>query len=220
MSTRTLTVEYREGSGKGVARKLRAKGQIPAVLYGSGKDNIGLALNPKVLTELLATSEQGINTVIDLKIEGGKEKSAHVMTKSLQREPVTGHVIHADFYRVDDKATVVVNVRIELHGIPVGVTLDSGVLDHMRREIEVSCLPTQIPAHLDLDVSQLGVGQSLHVSDIAFPPGVKPVTALDVTVATVASTRSMIEEQPAAAAAAAAPAEAAATETKTEAKEK
>lgn len=217
MSTRTLMVEYRENSGKGVARKLRAKGQIPAVLYGSGKDNIGLALNPKVLTELLATSEQGINTVIDLKIEGGKEKSAHVMTKSLQREPVTGNVIHADFYRIDDKAMVVVNVRVELHGIPVGVTLDSGVLDHMRREIEVSCLPTQIPAHLDLDVSQLGVGQSLHVSDIAFPAGVKPVTALDVTVATVASTRSMIEEQPAAAAA---PAEAAATETKTEAKEK
>lgn len=217
MSTRTLTVEYRENSGKGVARKLRAKGQIPAVLYGSGKDCIALAVNPKVLVELLKKSEQGINTVIDLKIEGGKEKSAHVMTKSLQREPVTGDVIHADFYRIDNKATVVVNVRVELLGIPVGVTLDSGVLDHMRREIEVSCLPTQIPSHLTLDVSQLGVGQSLHVSDIVFPSGVKPVTTADVTVATVASTRSAIEEQPAAAAAA--PAEAK-TETKTEAKAK
>ncbi len=217
MSIRTLTVEYRENSGKGVARKLRAKGQIPAVLYGSGKGNVGLALNLKVLTELLATSEQGINTVIDLKIEGGKEKNAHVMTKSLQREPVTGAVIHVDFYRIDDKAMVVVNVRVELQGIPVGVTLDSGVLDHMRREIEVSCLPTQIPSHFNLDVSQLGVGQSLHVSDIVFPAGVKPVTALDVTVATVASTRSAIEDQPAAAAAAA---PAATPETKTEAKGK
>ncbi len=218
MSTRTLTVEYRENSGKGVARKLRAKGQIPAVLYGSGKDSIGLAVNPKVLLELLTTSEQGINTVIDLKIEGSKEKSAHVMTRSLQREPVTGDVIHADFYRIDDKATVVVNVRVELLGIPVGVTLDSGVLDHMRREIEVSCLPAQVPSHLTLDVSQLGVGQSLHVSDIVFPPGVTPVTTADVTVATVASTRSAIEDQPAAAAAAA-PADAK-TETKTEAKAK
>jgi large subunit ribosomal protein L25 len=166
-----LQVEVRDAVGKGVARKLRAVGRIPAVCYGKGKPSVGLALDPLALGKLLQASDAGMNTIISLQ-GGGSVDGTMVLVKELQRDPVRGAYLHADFYTVDLEQRVEVSVPVHITGKAIGVEA-GGVLDQALREIELSCLPLSIPKELMADVTNLELGQSLHVSDISLPEGVE-----------------------------------------------
>jgi large subunit ribosomal protein L25 len=134
-----LQVEVRTAGGKGVARKLRAKGRIPAVCYGKAQDPVGLELDPSALRKLLAASDAGMNTIISLQ-GGGSLDGTQVLVKELQRDPVRGAYLHADFYTVDLTQRVEVSVPVNITGRALGVEA-GGVLDQVLREIELSCLP-------------------------------------------------------------------------------
>jgi large subunit ribosomal protein L25 len=180
-----LVAEVREVSGKGASRRLRTEGRIPAVLYSRGRDTRGLVLETKALVQLLRESEAGINTLIDLRIQGGEGGDRVVLVKELQRDPVEGALLHADLYEVDLTHTIQVSVPIELVGEPVGVRMSAGILDHTLREIEIECLPRAIPDELQIDVSNLEIGDSVHVRDIQLPEGVELRTDPDLGVAAV-----------------------------------
>jgi large subunit ribosomal protein L25 len=195
-----LKVEVREGTGKGVARKLRAAGRIPGVLYGRAKDSVPLTLDPLVLERAIQKSEAGVNTLFDLDMEGAEAGARVVLVKDLQREPGAGFLLHADLYEVDLTQTVEVEIPIHLIGTPTGVVLEGGIMDHAHRELRIECLPQAIPDELTLDVSALAIGDSLHVSDIALPEGVELRDDLDISVVIVAAPRKEEEEVPAEAA--------------------
>ncbi len=171
MPDNALQVEVRDAVGKGVARKLRAAGRIPAVCYGKGRASVGLALDPIALRRLLHAGDAGMNTIISLQ-GGGSVDGAMVLVKELQRDPVRGAYLHADFYTVDLEQRVDVSVPVHITGKAMGVEA-GGVLDPALREIELTCLPLSIPKELMADVTNLELGQSLHVSDIPLPQGVE-----------------------------------------------
>ncbi len=199
MAENALLAEPREFSGKKIARKLRARGRLPAVLYGRGRDSRPLALDTKALVRLLQESEAGLNTLIDLKVAGAsKGQEPVVLVKELQRDPVDGGLLHVDLYEVDLTKTVQVSVPIELVGEPAGVKVGGGILDHTLREIEIECLPRAIPDELRIDVSGLEIGDSVHVRDAELPEGVTLRTDPDLGVAAVIPP--VVEEVPVAAA--------------------
>jgi len=209
VSETALVVETREGTGKGVARKLRAAGRIPAILYGQGKDSVALAIDPRALEKVLKAG--GANTLLDLTVQGRGDLGTPVaLVKELQRDPLRGAILHADLYQVDLTKTVEVEVPIHLVGKPKGLDF-GGLLEHTLREVKVECLPRSIPERIDLDVSALEIGDVLHVRDLPLPTGVTLVSDPDLGVAHVALPQA--EETPAEAATAAegaAPAEGAA----------
>jgi large subunit ribosomal protein L25 len=180
-----LEATAREATGKGVARKLRAAGKIPAILYGGGRKAVSLTLDATALQKLLHASEAGLNTLIDLKVAGHAELDGKtVMVRELQRDPVRGRYVHADLYEVDLTQKIAVQVPIHLTGKAVG--LDSGgIVDHALRELEVRCLPRAIPDQITVDVSSLDIGDSLHVRDLVLPEGVELVSNLDLSVVSV-----------------------------------
>jgi large subunit ribosomal protein L25 len=167
----SLAVEVRTDTGKGVARKLRAVGRIPAVLYGHGNASVSLSIQAKDLDTLLKTSHAGLNTLIDLEGDSAVEGKV-VLIKELQRHSVAGTLSHADFFEIDATAKIHVSVPIKLEGTPEGVKL-GGVLEHMMREIDLLCLPNAIPDSLEIDVSGMNQNESLHVSDLTLPEGVE-----------------------------------------------
>ena len=171
MGDQSLAVEVRTDTGKGVARKLRAVGRIPAVLYGHGNASVSLSIQAKDLDTLLKTSHAGLNTLIDLEGDSAVEDKV-VLIKELQRHSVAGTLSHADFFEIDATAKIHVSVPIKLEGTPEGVKL-GGVLEHMMREIDLLCLPNAIPDSLEIDVSGMNQNESLHVSDLTLPEGVE-----------------------------------------------
>jgi large subunit ribosomal protein L25 len=182
-----LVVQVREGTGKGVARKLRAAGHIPGVCYGRSSPSIGIAVNPKALDRLLAESTAGMNTLIDLRVEGsGAYDGKSMLVKELQRDPVTGSMLHVDLYAVDLQQTIQVSVPIHVTGTAEGVKM-GGILDQTLREIELECMPEAIPQEIPVDVSALDIGQSLHVRDLALPEGVTLQSDPDLAVVLVAA---------------------------------
>jgi large subunit ribosomal protein L25 len=200
VSDTALTASPREGTGKGVGRKLRAAGRIPAVLYGRGKQTVSLALDPRALETLLHKSKQGMNTLIDLRVEGRSDLGETVvLVKEIQREPLRGKALHADLYRVDLTQTIEVSVPIHLVGTAQGVALNGGILDQALRELEIECLPRAIPNEIAVDVSALDIGDSLHVRDITMPAGV--VLKSDPDLAVVSVVLPAAEEAPVVAAA-------------------
>jgi len=181
-----LEVEARETAGKGVARKLRAAGKIPAVLYGGGRPAVSLTLDPGRLQKLLRGSELGLNTLINLKVTDHAELDGKtVMVRELQRDPIRGSFIHADLYEVNLAETIEVEVPIHVTGKAKGVELSGGVLDQALRELEIRCLPRAIPDEILLDVSDLEIGDSLHVRDLRLPEGVELVSDPDLSVLSV-----------------------------------
>jgi large subunit ribosomal protein L25 len=159
----TLEAVARESRGKNEARRLRVAGQIPAVVYGGGQESQAVAVSPKELSRLLH-SDSGLNTLIDLQLAGATTK---VIVKAYLLQPVTQQLLHADFYRVDLKKKVQVKVAVRLRGEPRGVKVQGGVLDFVQREIDVETLPAEIPEHIDIDVSGMMIGDSVHVRDVA-----------------------------------------------------
>jgi len=181
-----LGAEIRQGRGKGVARKLRVAGRIPAVCYRRNAEAVPISLDPGELDRLLRSSSSGINTLIDLTVTGGGDfDGRQVLVKELQRDPISGAYLHADLYAVDMLQTIHISVPVHLTGAAVGVTLGGGILDHALRDLEIECLPNAIPREILVDVSKLEVGQSLHVRDLAIPEGAKLLNDPDVSVVSV-----------------------------------
>jgi len=159
----TLKARLREGTGKGVARKLRASGEIPAVAYGHGMEGRPLSVNAHEL-ELLLSTINPENTIIELNVTGAKPSQA--LIREVQRHPSRPQILHVDFFQVRAGEKLHVEVPIRLHGVPVGVRDEGGVLQEVLRELTVECLPKDIPASIDIDIDQLGLGESIHVSDV------------------------------------------------------
>ena len=170
----TLEAITRETFGKNEARRTRREGRVPAVLYGGdGKEATPIAVPPKALLKILH-SESGQNTLISLKLAGGSD--TRVLVKDFQIDPVTHEVLHADFYRIAMDRVLQVTIPVTVHGEPKGVKQQGGVLEFIRREIVIECLPADIPEHVDIDVSELMLHQGIRVRDVATDPKWKPVT--------------------------------------------
>jgi large subunit ribosomal protein L25 len=181
VAVNALVAEVRDATGKGVARRLRAAGRIPAVVYGKGAESKAISIDPSALQRVLQSSGAGINTLIELSLDG---TTRTVLVKELQRDPVRGRPLHTDFYLVELDKTVEVSVPIHLVGKAPGVEL-GGILDHPLREIELECLPRAIPERVDVDVSALGIGDSIHVRDLELPEGASVRTDGNLAVASV-----------------------------------
>jgi len=183
MERRELTVETREKTGKGAARKMRKNGRIPGVLYGPKIPSVSLSLDPDLLNKAIDT-QSGLNTLLDLKCESSEVGQKTVMLKEYQAHPLTEEFIHVDLIEVDLNSPLRVSVPITLQGTPEGVTLGGG-LEHLLREIELSSLPAQIPDEVVVDVGSLQIGQTVHVFDIQFGEGIELITSKEDAVATV-----------------------------------
>ncbi len=170
MPQETLIVPKRESFGKAAIRDLKASGMIPAVVYGLNEPPVAIAISPKVVARVLA-SDTGMNSVMFLQREGTDIKR-HVIIKDLQRDPITSRLRHVDFMRVDMTLKVRVKVPVRLVGTSVGVKAMGGVLDFAHREIELECLPSMIPAHIDVDITSLAVGDSVRFEQINLGPNV------------------------------------------------
>jgi large subunit ribosomal protein L25 len=187
----TLNAEVREKAGKGAARSMRRAGGVPAVVYRAG-ESMPLKLDAgETMHFLRATS--GEQVIVNLKMPDGKEKLA--LLKEYQRNPVRGDLLHMDFQEVSLTEKVKVTVHVSTVGEPVGVKRDGGVLQSILREIEVECLPEKIPGHIELDVSGLAAGQSIHVSDISLHEDVKIMTSPSEPIATVTIPTVAVEEE-------------------------
>ena len=216
-----LDAVKRQTKGKNEARRLRAAGKIPATLYGAQKAGDApapesVAVDPKPFMRILH-SASGLNTLITLKVQGGTD--ARVLVRNVQLDPISHHPLHADFYRVNMDRKIRVTVPVVLRGESRGVKQDGGVLDFVHREIEVEVLPANIPDSIDIDVSDLGIGDSVHVRDVASNASWTPISDPDMMIVHVVVIKVVEEAAPAAgaagaegAAAAAAPAAAAGTE--------
>jgi len=192
----SIAVELRDGKGKGFNRKLRVAGRVPAVVYGRGSEPVSLSIDPIVLEREIKASHAGINTLFDLE-GGGPVAGRTVMVKELQREPVRGGIIHADFFEFDQAKLIQVTVPIHLIGDAPG-TIMGGVTEHTLRELELACLPGAIPDELIADISGLELGMSLHVSDLSLPVGVELLSDSELSVVTLATPRAAEEEEVAA----------------------
>jgi large subunit ribosomal protein L25 len=182
----------REGKfNKNAARRVRVAGKIPAVVYGAGQDAIAVTVDPKVIIKILH-SESGHNTIFDLNIEGGKATKAMIV--DWQNEPIKGKLLHIDLKRIAMDKTMRVSVPVQLTGIPVGVKAQGGILEHVLREVEIECLPGDIPDHIDLDVSDLELHGVIHISDLPHSGSIK---FLGEETATVAHVTIIKEEAPA-----------------------
>jgi large subunit ribosomal protein L25 len=201
-----VSAQKRGETGKNVNRRLRVAGHIPGVVYGRKTDPVSVFVSPKEIGAILR-SASGENTLFDLELEGSRRK---VILKEWQVEPLKGRLLHADFYEVALDQLLQVSVHVEVTGVPVGVKVQGGVLDFVSRELEVECLPTDIPEKIVVDVSELEIGKHLRVSDLTVPDKVTILTDPDVVVVHVVAPRA--EEAPATVAAEAAPAEGAAAE--------
>jgi len=177
-----LNAQKRDGSGKGVARKLRASGHVPAVLYGGKGESVSLSLNTRE-AERLFRSVSVENTIIELSVEGGE--TVQTLVREIQTHPYRNEVVHVDFLRLQKGVAVEVNIPVHFVGIPVGVRDEGGVLDHVLHDVHIRCIPSRIPESAELDVSGLNVGESLHVSDISFPEEVEVLTDASLTVCAV-----------------------------------
>jgi len=202
----TLEAVKREGRGKNEANRLRASGRIPAVVYGSraegqAPEGVPVSVDPKHVLRILH-SESGANSLITLKVDGGD--AARVMVKEYQLDPITHQLLHADFYQLALDKAITVTVPITVKGEPKGVKVQGGLLDFVTREIHVLCLPTDIPEHIDVDVTELMLNQSIRVRDLAEDSKWKAITPPETMIVHVVLPKA--EEAATAAATEAAPA--------------
>jgi len=189
-----VTAKPREGKfNKNAARRVRVAGKIPAVIYGQGQDPVAVEVDPKQISRILF-SETGHNTIFDVQVGG--EKAAKAMIVDWQREPLNDNLIHIDLKRIALDKALRVSVRVKLLGVPMGVKASGGILDQVLREVEIECLPADIPSHIDADVSQLELHGVLRVGGLPHSEKIKYMNSEDATVAHVVSIR---EEAPTAA---------------------
>ncbi len=199
----TIEAEPREDFGKSCSRRLRRSGRVPAVVYGGGGPAIPIAVDPKELLPIVH-SEAGHTAVLNLEIRG--RAPARVMLKDWQVEPVHGHLLHVDMVRIAKDMKLKIRVPIHVTGEPKGVKVQGGVFEFVLREVEVECLPDDIPEHVSADVTELLIGRHLRVSDLPLGANLKVLTDPTRVVAHVVALRAE-EEKPAEVVAEAAPAE-------------
>ena len=201
----TLEAQPREAGSKNHARRVRVAGKIPVVLYGAGKDSLSVTVDPRHVSRIL-NSETGHNTIFDLALNGGEKTKAMIV--DWQYEPIKGHLLHIDLKRIAMDKALRVSVPIFLVGEAAGVKQEGGIMEQMLREVEVECLPADIPSHIDADVSQLTFGKVLRVSDLPHSEKLKFITDANQPVAHVTSVKEEVVATPdATAAEAAAPTE-------------
>jgi large subunit ribosomal protein L25 len=164
MASATLEATTRDSRGKNEARRLRVAGRIPAVLYGGAGGAVPLSVDPKALSRILH-SGSGVNSIISLDVQG--QGVTQVLVKEFLLEPIKHSMLHADFYRLQMDKAITVTVSIVLKGEPKGVKLQGGVVDFPGREVEVECLPGDIPENLTIDVSELMIGQGVRLKDLS-----------------------------------------------------
>ena len=181
MEAPILQAWRRDRAGKGVARKIRAQGLIPGVLYGGG-ENISLTLKPQELLKILTSGE---NTIFQLDIDGEPEGDRQAIVRDLQRDPLKETLLHADLYRISMDVELTVSVPIVLQGMSREVSDVGGMINQLLHEIEIQCLPSLIPHELTIDVAHLGIGEVLHVRDLPVPQGIQILAAADEVVASV-----------------------------------
>jgi large subunit ribosomal protein L25 len=190
-----VTATPREGKfNKNAARRVRVTGKIPAVVYGAKEDAIAVTVDPKQIQRILY-SETGHNSIFDLEISGSTAK-AKAMIVDWQYEPIKGHLLHIDLKRIAMDKAIRVEVPIQCVGIPVGVRVSGGILDQVLREVEIECLPGDIPGHIDVDVSELTFGAVLRVSDLPHTGSLKFLTDENAVVAHVVSIREEVVATP------------------------
>ncbi len=189
-----VTAKGRTEKGKNANRRLRQQGLIPGVLYAGKKETVAVAVSPKEVIQVLR-SPAGTSTLFDLEYEGQRRK---VILKEFQAEPVRGSLLHADFYEVALDKPIKVKVHVELTGTPVGVKTQGGLLDFVTRELDIECLPLDIPEKVVVDVTPLEIGKHLRVADLTMPPKVTVLTESDIVVVHVVARREEEEAAPAA----------------------
>ena len=202
---KNVEAKPRQGGGKNDARRLRKTGMIPGVIYGAGQDSQAVAVDPKQMNRILH-SETGHNSIFDFTLDGN---TAKVMIVDWQYEPIKGALLHVDLKRIAMDKVLEVSVPVLLKGEAPGVKVQGGILEQILREVEIECLPADIPGHIDADVSQLNFGEVIRVSDLPHDDKVKFVTDEGQPVAHVVAVKEIVEAAPAEAAVegAAAPAE-------------
>lgn len=185
MATVSLNATVRTDIGTGAARKIRQAGSIPAVIYGHGREPQSLIVNARETERLLQRIATGA-TVIELSIDG---KVCRTLIREVQRHPFKRHILHIDFQELVAGETVTVHCPIVYHGTPEGVRLEGGMLDQILHQLHIEVDPSNIPNHIDIDVSGLKLGKSLHVGDVTLPAGVKVLDDAGTTICIVQATK-------------------------------
>jgi large subunit ribosomal protein L25 len=198
IETNILEAHPREAGNKNMARRVRMEGKIPAVLYGAGKDSLSVTVDPRQVTRIL-NSETGHNTIFDLALNGGEHTKAMIV--DWQYEPIKGKLLHIDLKRIAMDKALKVSVPIFLKGEAAGVKQEGGILEQILREVEIECLPADIPSHVDADVSELVFGKVLRVSDLPLGGKLKVLTDPHQPVAHVTSVKEEVVATPEAVAA-------------------
>ena len=191
MATATLSAEMRTDRGKGVARKLRAAGRVPGIIYGHGREPQSLSLVARDLDKLLSHIAAG-STVIDLTLGKATTKT---LIREIQRHPFKKQILHIDFMELVAGEKVIVDIPLVFVGIPEGVRLSGALLEQIVHTIEVNVDPASIPNHIDVDVTNLAMGHSLHVRDLILPEGLEVLTDEDTTICAVIAPRAVVEEE-------------------------
>ena len=188
----TITAEPRETRGKNEARRLRVKGFSPAVVYGGGIDPIAISVNPKDVNSILR-SASGHNTIFNVDIQGSL---APVMVVDWQHDPIKGRLLHVDLKRIDLTKRIVVKVPVHTHGDPKGVKLQGGLHEVITREVEIECLPDDIPESFVIDVTELSIGQSIRASEIPLTGSMTLLSPPDAVISHVVSMKAeaVVEE--------------------------
>jgi large subunit ribosomal protein L25 len=193
MSTKaTLKAQKREDFGKGASRSLRRAGRVPAVLYGRDLESVHLSIDAHEAEQLFHTISVD-NTIVDLTVDG-ERKPYQTLVREIQTHPWRDSLVHVDFLQIQEGVEVDLEIPVELVGVPVGVRLKGGVLEQIVHELEVRCIPSKIPESFTLDVTELDVNESLHVSDIPVTEGVEILMSPDQTICAVAIPR--VAEEP------------------------
>jgi len=189
-----LNTTIRTKTGKGPARRLRSEGKLPAIFYGPKANPIILSIDYVQLKKMIK-GKSAENIIFDLRIDSGeKGQSKKVMIKEIQRDPVTRDYLHVDLYEIAMEKEIEINIPVYLINTPIGVS-KGGILEHPRRELRVLCMPKDLVEKIDIDVSGLDIGQSLHIGDINFPPGLKSTEDASLTIITVVAPITAAEEE-------------------------
>lgn len=191
--TITLGATKRDGTGKGAARQMRLGGRVPAVLYGKDMESVSLSVDAREALQLFHSISVE-NTVVGLAVEGEKEP-VQILVREIQTHAYRDDLIHIDFLRIQKGVVVDVEIPVHLVGVAVGVKMGGGTMEQIIHELPVRCIPSKIPELLELDVSELDLGESLHVSDLAIPDGVEVTVDLGRTLCSVAAPRAEIVEE-------------------------
>lgn len=190
----SLKAAPRARTGSGKNKQIRREGWLPSVIYGRGTESKTLKVDSKTFTELLAHSSSE-NFLINLEVEGEGTSLAYL--QSVQHDPLTGEAIHADFLAIDEKTEITAHIPVHLHGEAAGVKA-GGIIEQYVHSMEIVTLPNDLPETIDVDVSELGEGASLHIGDIKFPKGVRPTHGDDVVVVHIGKPAAAVSEEAAA----------------------